>query len=122
MLALITTLSSMLVCRFDPKPEKRATDKLSLARQAWSCGRDRGGHAGGEEGTYGRADLAGLAAGGGRQQSGRHLPRTRNQRSDVLHLEEEVLRAGAERAARAAAVARGELEAQALGRGSLARP
>src|SRR5258708_40216754 len=34
----------------DPKPKKRASDKLSLERQAWSCGRDRGGHAGGEEG------------------------------------------------------------------------
>ena len=28
------------------KPEKRASDKLSLERQAWSCGRDGGGHAG----------------------------------------------------------------------------
>src|SRR6202011_755416 len=90
---------------FDPKPEKRASDKSSLERQAWSCGRDRGGHAGGEEGTYRRADLAGLAPGGGRQQSGRHLPRTRDQRSHVLHLEEEVFGAGPERAARAAAAA-----------------
>src|ERR1700685_4518665 len=31
--------------RRDPKPEKRAIDKLSLARQAWSCGRARGGRA-----------------------------------------------------------------------------
>src|ERR1700722_9017399 len=67
--------------RSDPKPEKRASDKLSLARPVWSCGRARGGHAGGEEGTYGRADLAGLAPGGGRHQSGRHLARTRDQRS-----------------------------------------
>jgi hypothetical protein len=34
-----------------------------------------------------------------------------NQRSHVLHLEEEVFRAGVERAARAPAAARGELEA-----------
>jgi len=52
--------------RLDPKPEKRASDKLSLTQQAWSCGRARGGHAGGEEGTYGRTDLAGLAPGGRR--------------------------------------------------------
>jgi hypothetical protein len=59
-------LLSAHLCGFadvDPKPEKRASDKLSLDRQAWSCGRARGGHAGGEEGTYGRADLAGLAPG-----------------------------------------------------------
>ena len=31
----------------DPKPEKRASDKLSLKRRAWSSGRARGGHAGG---------------------------------------------------------------------------
>jgi transposase-like protein len=60
---------AMVVDTSDPKPEKRASDKLSLERQAWSCGRDRGGHAGGEEGTYGRADLAGLAPGGGWHQS-----------------------------------------------------
>src|SRR5579859_1632939 len=30
--------------RRDPKPEKRASDKVSLTQQAWSCGRERGGH------------------------------------------------------------------------------
>ena len=85
--------------RNDPKPEKRAMDKLSLKRQAWSSGRERGGHEGGEEGTFGRADPAGIAAGGGRHQGGRDLPRARDQRGDVLHLEEEVFGTGCERTA-----------------------
>src|SRR5580700_8478253 len=58
----------------DPKPEKRATDKLSYGRPAWSSGRDRGGHAGGEEGTYGGADSARVATSGRRHPGGGHLP------------------------------------------------
>src|SRR5208282_1888983 len=79
----------------DSKPEKRTMDKLLEA--AWSSGRDRGGHEGGEEGTFGGADPAGIAAGGGRHQGGRHLPRARDQLGDVLHLEEEVFGTGFER-------------------------
>ena len=45
---------------------------------------------GGEERTFGRADLAGVAPGGERHQSGRHLPRTRKQGSDVRHLEKSI--------------------------------
>ena len=69
----------------------------------------RGGHGNGEEGTQGRADPARIAPGGERHAGGRHLPRARDQRSDLLHLEEEVFGTGPERAARAPAVARGEL-------------
>src|SRR5208282_3979511 len=83
----------------EPKPEKRAMDKLSLKRQAWSSGRERGGHEGGEEGTLGGADPAGIAAGGERHQGGRHLPRARDQRGYILHLEEEVFGTGTERTA-----------------------
>lgn len=41
----------------DPKPEKRASDKLSLGRPAWSSERDRGGPRSGEEGAFGGPDL-----------------------------------------------------------------
>src|SRR5271163_4558732 len=65
--------------------------------------------------------LPSAAPGRGRHEDKRSLPRARHQRSDVLRVEEEVRRAGAERVARAQAAARGELQAQAAGRGSLAR-
>ena len=75
-----------------------------------------------KRGSHGGADSAGAAPGGRRHEDKRPLPRARDQRSDVLRLEEEVRRAGTERVARAQAAARGELQAQAAGRGSLAGP
>ena len=78
----------------DPKPEKRATDKLS--RRGWRGPLDaneedrrwrRKGHS--EEQI-----LRALRQAEERHQGGRHLPRARDQRSDVLHLEEEVLGTG----------------------------
>jgi hypothetical protein len=59
----------------DPKPEKRAGDKLSPRRPAWSSERNEGGPESGEEGAFGGADSARVAAGGERDQGGRRLPR-----------------------------------------------
>ena len=76
-LRLVQVLGTSLILAgaCDPKPEKQAIDKLSLTRPAWSSGVRRGGPEGGEEGTHGRADFAGIAPGGRRHESGRHLPR-----------------------------------------------
>src|SRR5271154_6269810 len=102
-------MAKSLLDRFDsdPKPEKPATAKLSGGRSAWSSGTTPGGHEGGEEGTFRRADSAGLAPGGEWHTGRRHLPRAWHQRGDLLHLEKEVLGFGPERVARTAAVARG---------------
>src|SRR6202042_1034760 len=75
-----------------------------------------------EEGAHGRTDTASAAPGRGWRKGGRHLPRARSQRSDLLRVEEEVFGLGIERATRTAAAARGERQAQAVGRGSFAGP
>jgi hypothetical protein len=66
--------------------------------------------------SFRRADFVRPAPDGERHTGGRHLPRAWHQRGDLLHLEEEILRLGLERIARAAAAARRERQAQAPGR------
>ena len=61
------------------------------------------------------------AAGGERHGSRRRLPPARHQRSDLLRVEEEVREPGSDGAARTAAVARRERQAQASPGGSHAR-
>src|SRR5438876_2148236 len=81
-----------------------------------------GGHESVEEGSYRGADPARAAAGGERHAGSRHLSGARGKRSDVLHLEEEIRRAGFGGIARAAAAAGRERQAEAAGRRSLAGP
>jgi hypothetical protein len=66
---LQTECFSRWVFQCDQKPEKQATDKLSLTRQAWSSESRTGGQKGGEKGTFGGADPACVAAGGERPTS-----------------------------------------------------
>ena len=75
-----------------------------------------------KRGSHGGADFTGAAPGGGRRKNQRDLPEHGISEADVLRLEEEVRRAGTERTARAAAVARGERQAEAVGRRSVAGP
>ena len=68
----------------DSKPEKQAINKLTERLPARSSEAIEGGHEGGEKGTFGGADPARAAVGGERHEGGRHLPRARDQRSDLL--------------------------------------
>lgn len=75
-----------------------------------------------QEGTHGGTDHCHVAPSGEWREGGGNLPEDRDQRGDVLQLEEAVCRVGDHGAARAAAIARREWSAEASGSGFVAGP
>src|SRR5438046_2829122 len=75
-----------------------------------------------QEGTHGGRDHCRVAPSGQWREGGGNLPEDRDQRGDVLQLEEAVCRVGDQGAARAAAIAGREWSAEASGSGFVAGP